>query len=250
VKDWQSKLKAMQKGGTILREVLTDLMKHVQVGRTTREIDQIATELIKKGGGEISFNKVPGYKWATCLSVNEVVVHGVPSEYVIQSGDVVKVDIGVYYGGYHVDYSDTVVAGRSTATNKKTNQFLQKGRDTLRQALSLVKPGNTVGDVSLYIDRSIHDAHYKVIQDLTGHAVGEELHMDPLIPGVYLDNTLMREPFVPGNAYAVEVIYSMNDSRIEEANNDGWSLKTKKGSQSACFENSVFVTEREGIVLI
>lgn len=247
MKDWHEKQRIMQHGGAILRNVLGELIDFIQAGITTLEIDNQAASLIKKYGGEVSFNKVPGYKWATCLSVNEVVVHGVPSKYTLRTGDILKLDIGVYYEGYHVDYSDVIVIG---STNAQTDQFLAIGKKTLEHALTLVRVGKTVGDVSKYIDTAIHTAGYKVIRDLTGHAVGTELHMDPLIPGVYFKSKLMQEPFISGNAYAVEVIYSMRDDRIEEANDDGWSLKTKSGSQSACFENSVFVSEREGIVLI
>lgn len=242
-----NKKQAMIAGGTILSKVLPDVLQACEVGRSTLEIDTLATKLIKQYGGELSFARVPGYKWATCLSVNEVVVHGVPSSRKLAYGDVLKLDIGVFYEGYHVDYGDTFVIGN---TDVKTRHFLKTGKDTLLEVIKLVKAGEYIGTLSKAISERIEGAGYKIIYELTGHTVGHELHEEPLIPG-YLEKPIKKTPRLQaGNAYAVEIIYALDDHFIEYCHNDGWSLCTTTRNLNGCFENSVYVDDDEAIVLI
>lgn len=242
------KKQAMIQGGEIISRVVKQLKPLFREGVKTIDIDTEAARLIKQEGGDISFNKVKGYKWATCISVNEVVVHGVPNQYKLRHGDIVKLDIGVYYGGYHVDYGDTYVVGEVSAEIK---QFLRVGRETLSRILKKADEGVYINQISNIIQNAIYEAGYKVIHTLTGHAVGRNLHEDPLIPGVVMDSKLSEGPRLRrGTAYALEVIYSMNDENVHLVGNDGWSLATSKGSLSACFENTVFIDEEETIVLV
>jgi methionyl aminopeptidase len=242
-----SKKAAMTAGGQILSRVVKELKSYYRVGITTREIDQVATKLIKEFGADLSFNKVAGYQHATCLSVNEVIVHGVPCDYRLKLGDVLKLDIGVYYGGYHVDYGNTYPIGK---IDLSTVSLLEAGRSTLKKIIPLAKKGEYIGRVSQTIEEEIGRAGYQVVYELTGHAVGRQLHEEPYIPG-FLDQEVRRTPiFLAGNAYALEVIYSRSDHHVHYANSDGWSLATKKGSLSACFENTVFVDETESWPLV
>lgn len=248
VEDVQKKRAAMEQGGHILHQVVQDLQSSLKAGITTAAIDQEATRLIRHYGGDLSFNKVEGYKWATCLSVNEVVVHGIPNAYVLKDADVLKLDIGVYYGGYHVDWGTTYCIGGNP--DQKIKHFLAVGQKTLDKAISLVKNGAYISSVTEAIDRGIHGADYKVIRELTGHAVGRELHEPPYIPGHRGEITGNKAKFRAGTAYAVEVIYSFADDHIVYASDDGWGLATEKRSMSACFEQSVFVDENESVFLI
>ncbi|MCR4329911.1 MAG: type I methionyl aminopeptidase [Candidatus Roizmanbacteria bacterium] len=238
---------AMIVGGEKLRKVVSELIPYLQVGTKLIDIETNATRLIRENGGSPSFSTVPGYKWSTCLSVNEVVVHGVPNSYQLKEGDVLKLDIGIVYGGFHVDYSDTLPIG---AVDNQVVRFLKVGRNTLRHALTLVKNRIRIGVVSSYIQKNIENAGYEVIHELTGHAVGEELHMEPYIPGV-LEGSVDKTPyFRAGRAYAIEIIYSFKDNHVVLANKDGWSLRTRSYSQSACFENTVYVDEENSIQLV
>ncbi len=242
------KKQAMLEGGRILKAVVGELEKQIVPGIKTLEIDRHARQLIRRMGAETSFDKVPGYRWATCLSVNEVVVHGVPGSYRLKKGDLLKLDIGVYYGGYHVDYGDTYLVAEEPSGEIK--KFLDAGRGTLDKLLKLAKPGRHIGVLSQTIEESIEKAGYRVILDLTGHAVGKELHEDPLIPG-FLDTDIKKTPKLEvGTAYALEVIYSVSDHRAVYAGSDGWSLRTKNNSLSACFENSVFIDKQEALILV
>ena len=242
-----NKKQAMITGGAILAKVLPNVTRACEIGITTLEIDALATKLIKQYGGELSFTRVPGYNWATCLSVNEVIVHGVPSSRKLVSGDVLKLDIGVYYEGYHVDYGDTFVIGKA---DDKTSAFLKKGADTLAEALKLVKTGEYIGAVSKGYFRSHQRSGIKLIYELTGHTVGHELHEEPLIPG-YLEKPIKKTPqFKAGSAYAVEIIYALDDHFIEYCHDDGWSLCTTTRNLNGCFENSVYVDNDETVVLV
>lgn len=238
----------MVEGGKILSRVVKDLRKYFAVGVPTIEIDTQAQKLIKLYGADLSFNKVPGYHWATCISINEVVVHGVPNDYRLRTGDVAKLDIGVYYNGYHVDYGDTLIIGKPLLP--EVPKFLDVGRSTLNTIVSLAKKGQYIGKISQTIEEMIEGAGYRIIEDLTGHAVGKELHEEPLIPG-FLDRPVNKTPqMIEGNAYALEVIYSFKDQEVVEANDDQWSLRTKNFSLSGCFENSVFIDGDRTIVLV
>lgn len=227
--------------GAILSKVVKEIEPQIVPGITTKELDAKADELIRKYGGEPGFKRVPGYSWATCLSVNEVVVHGIPNQYRLAKNDLLKFDIGVFYEGYHTDYGNTYCIGNEPT--KDVQHFLAAGKDTLNRAIKLVKAGEHIGKVSDLIEKSIHKAGYEIIYNLTGHCVGRTLHEDPLIPQ-FLERPLKSTPkFKPGTAYAVEVIYSVKDSEIRDAGTDGWSLRTRNKSQSAFWENTLFVTE-------
>jgi methionyl aminopeptidase len=241
-----TKKKTMIEAGSILKKVVSDLKPHIKPGIKTAELDKLASELILHYGGEISFNKVPGYQWATCMSVNEVIVHGVPNNYVLKPHDLLKLDIGVYLNGYHTDYGDSFYLGKAPP---QIERFMQTGREVLHKVIGLTKAGVHIGKVSQTIEKAISKAGYKVINNLTGHAVGKELHEDPIVPQ-FLDCPIKQTPrFQAGNAYALEIIYSLSDNEVSYANQDGWSLKTKGGSHNCCFESTVFVDKDKTIVI-
>jgi len=245
--DYSVKKAAMVKAGLILSQVLKELKPAIKPGISTLELNNLAEKLIKQFGGEISFNQVPGYHWGTCMSVNEVIVHGVPNHYLLKKDDLLKLDIGVYLNGYHIDYGDSFYVGKP---NKEMQQFMETGRKTLHKVIKMAQAGVHIGKVSQTIERMIDRAGYKVIYNLTGHAVGKKLHEDPLIPQ-FLDQPIKKTPvFQPGTAYALEIIYSVKDDEVVHANNDGWSLRTKKNSLSCCFENTVFIESNQTTVIV
>ena len=246
-KSYADKKEAMVKAGQILSQVLKDLKPSIVVGVSTKELNTLAEKLIKQYGGELSFNQVPGYSWATCMSVNEVIVHGVPNDYRLKQDDLLKLDIGVYLNGYHIDYSDSFYLGKPSA---EIQRFMDAGRSTLKTVIKMAKAGTHIGKVSQTIEQMISKKGYKIIFNLTGHAVGKELHEDPLVPQ-FLDIPVKKTPvFESGTAYALEIIYSLNDNQVIRANNDGWSLKTKNGSLSCCFENTVFIEPNQTTIIV
>jgi len=240
-------LALMKTGGAMLADVLEVVGSHVRPGITTQELDKIAEEEIEKKGGTAGFKRVKGYNWASCMCVNEQVVHTPPSNAKLIDGDILTFDIGVFYKGFHTDAARTVIVGE--ATNKEHEDFLQSGREALLEGLKMVKKGNNIGHISQAIESVIKRDGYYIIKELTGHGVGRDLHEDPFIPG-YVSAKISHTPaIVEGMALAVEVIYAMGCDDIGPEKGNSWSLITKDKSVSACFEDTIIVEHNNTSIL-
>lgn len=237
----------MQEAGRRLRKVMRGLLPTVKPGITTKQIDQKAEELIVKLGGEPSFKRVKNYSWATCLPINEQIVHTPPSKRQLKNGDVLTIDIGFYLNGLHTDHAVTFIVGDKKDPNVK--RFLEVGKRTLEKAIPKVKKGNYLGEVSKAIEEGIGKAGYHIVQELTGHGIGHELHEDPLVPGFLNGPVGKTLKIKPGLVIAVEVIYAMGTSRMKFEKGSDWSIVTKDGSLSACFEHTIAVTEEKALIL-
>lgn len=230
----------MRAGGAILGSVRADLFRFTEVGVTPKQVEAEAMRLIKAAGAEPSFTRVPGYHWATCININAGIVHGIPKSSVpFADGDVVTVDVGVYYEGFHTDSAFTKVVGKSTP---EIDRFLKAGLDSIKASLAQVKPGNRIGDISLATEKSLKASGYKPTRELTGHGVGRELHEEPMIPN-YLSGDIAGTPqMVVGQTLAIENIYVQGSpSLILEK--DGWTISVKDDKLSAVFEETVEVTK-------
>ena len=238
-------LKLMIEGGRKLARVKNKLIEAVRIGVTAEDIENLATELIKKEGGEASFKRVPEYHWSTCVNVNGGVVHGIPKKEVKFSlGDVISVDVGMYYKGFHTDTSFTV----GLNVQERIAKFLKAGERALNRAISQAKVGNRIYDISEAIESSLVPFGYNPVQTLVGHGVGRELHEDPQIPGITYGRR-KNSPVIPeGATLAIEVIYSMGNPDIELAE-DGWTLSMRDGKISALYEETIAVTKKGTIVL-
>lgn len=223
----------------MLGRVRRDLYDFTEVGVTPKEIEFKARELIKAEGGELSFTKVPGYRWATCVNLNAGIVHGIPeSTTPLADGDLVTVDVGVFYHGYHTDAAFSKVVGAASPEQKR---FLQAGMDGLDLAIKAVKAGNHVGNISQGMETALKKAGYQATRELTGHGVGKELHEEPMISNVVLGPAEKTEKLVAGQTLAIEIIYVQGKPELvlEE---DRWTISTKDGKLSAVFEETVAVT--------
>ena len=237
----------MKEGGRRLKKVVSQLLPQIKVGMTTKEIDKIAAKLIKEGGSELSFNKVKGYNWATCLPINEQVVHTSPSERKLVDGNVLTVDIGLYFQGFHTDYATTIVVGQSKSPG--IVNFLDIGKKTLEKAINQTVVGNRLGHISKIIEESIYSNGFFVLKDLTGHGIGRDLHEDPFVFG-YVSKSIDKTMLIkPGLTIAIEIIYSKGTEKIAYENRDDWSIKTSDNSLSACFEHTVAVTDKGTFIL-
>lgn len=230
----------MAEGGAKLGRVKRGLKAAVKAGVTGMDIERLAQKLIKEEGAEVSFDKVPGYRWATCISVNEGLVHGIPMEsMVFKKGDLVSVDVGLYYKGFHSDTSITVGVDL-TPENQK---FLNIGQMALEKAISKVKVGNYIYDISAAIESTIEGAGYTTIKALVGHGVGHELHEDPQIP-CFVPGRIQDSPKIEkGMVLAVEVMYAMGSDKVEILE-DGWTIAMRDGKISGLFEETVAVTSK------
>jgi methionyl aminopeptidase len=244
----KKEIEIMQKSGKILGEVISELLKMVRPGVSEIEIDKKAEELIRKKGAQEGFKEVPGYKNTICISVNDVVVHGIPTEYRLKEEDIVGIDCGVYYKGFHTDAAETVRVSKK-GKKDEVDRFLEVGKTALFAAIGKARAGNRIGHISRTIQDIVEGAHFSVVRNLVGHGVGRSLHEEPQVPG-FLDVSIDRTPLlIPGMTIAIEVIYNMGGKEVLYKNNDGWTIVTADGSLSGLFERTVLVTEDKPVVL-
>lgn len=248
----EKEIKIMKTGGKMLAEVLDELMKAVKVGISELELDQLAEKLILEKGGEPGFKKVEGYKHTICISTNDVVVHGIPTNYKLREGDKVGIDCGVYYEGFHTDMAHTtVVKGQNSIVKNsdEVNKFLEIGEQAMWAGIKAAKLGQRIGDISKAVQDIVEGNGYSIVRSLIGHGVGRELHEDPEVPG-FLDLPISRTPLLKeGMTIAVEVIYNMGKGEVVYSGGDGWTIKSKDGSLSGLFERTI-VIGKQGTELI
>lgn len=245
-------IEIMRIGGKILAEVLQEVLKHAKVGVSELELDHLAGKLILEKGGEPGFKKVQGYKHAICISTNDVVVHGIPTNYKLKEGDVVGIDCGVYYKGFHTDAAQTVRVQNSESriqNSDEIDRFLETGEKAMWEGIKAAKAGQRVGNISKAIQKAVEGQGYSVVRSLIGHGVGRELHEEPEVPG-FLQNPIDKTPMLAeGMTIAIEAIYNMGKSDVVYSGHDGWTIKTKDGSLSGLFERTIAITDRGTEVL-
>lgn len=239
-------LEIMKEGGKKLSFVKDELVKAAKIGVSAAEIDDLAEKLILESGGKPSFKMVKGYSWSTCINVNEGVVHGIPhKELIFKEGDLVSIDLGMYYKGFHTDTSISFDLNGS----KKIKSFLNAGKETLNNAISVVDPDNSyIYDISKAIEDTVKKYGYHPILDLTGHGIGKNLHENPYIP-CFIEGLRIETPkIIPGMALAIEVMYvEGKPSLVKE--NDGWTIATQDGKIAGLFEETIIVF-KEGYEII
>lgn len=221
----------------IVAEVLNRLREKVKPGVRTRELDKLAAEIADKKGAKPAFKGYNGYPYALCVSVNEVVVHGMPSERILEEGDIVGLDFGVCYQGFFGDAAITLPLGRVT---QKASRLMQVTEQSLYAGIEQAKAGNRLGDISAAVQDIVEAAGYSVVRDFVGHGIGKSLHEEPQIPnfgkkgrGIELKSGMILaiEPMVNEGNYKVEILP------------DGWTVVTKDGSLSAHFEHSIAIND-------
>ncbi len=233
----------MREGGKKLHSILQKLLEASIPGAVLLDIDKLADELIADSGGSASFKTVKGYKWATCLCVNEVVVHGIPTAYRLKEGDMLTIDIGLLYKGFHTDTAWTKII------NAMDDKFLEAGKLALERGIKAAKIGNRIGDISKVIQETIETAGYSIVKSLVGHGVGHELHEEPQVPNYLrgaIENTLLLQA---GMTIAIEPIYAMGRGEIVYENDDGWTLATRDRSRASVFEHTIAITAGSPLVL-
>lgn len=241
----KEELEIMRHGGKILSEVLWEVMKSIKPGVSELEIEELADRLILEKGGEAAFKRVEGYKYATCISTNNVVVHGIPTDYKLKDGDVIGVDCGVFYKGFNTDMSHSIRVGGSTKKNKdEVDKFLAVGERALNEAIKQAVVGNRIGHISKTIQDIVEvESGYSIVRSLIGHGVGRELHEDPEVPGA-LDKKIEKTPELrPGMTIAIEIIYNMGEADVAFYGKDGWTIGSADGSLSGLFERTIAIAE-------
>ena len=235
----------MKEGGNKLAKIKEKLALAVKENANASDINNIADSLISKAGGKPSFKMVSGYHWATCINVNDGVVHGIPkAEIVFKKGDVVSVDLGMYYKGFHTDTSFSL----GIDLTGKTIAFLDTGRRALKKAIKSARVGAKVYDISREIETEIKKDGYEPIKALVGHGIGKKLHEDPPIP-CFVEGERDDSPDIPeGAVFAIEVMYTQGSGDVV-VGDDGWTITTRDGKISALFEETVALTRNGPIIL-
>ncbi len=238
-------IEALREGGALLSRTLAEIRKACVAGVTSEELDAIAIKRFAEAGGEPSFL---GYKidkdgsafpGALCVSINDEVVHGLPiPARVIKEGDIVGLDIGVWYKGLCTDMATTVIVGK---TDEKTRKLVEDTRESLVRALQEVRAGRFVHDISNAIDDYLTPKGYGIVKDLVGHGVGHAVHEEPQIPH-YRERRAPRIKLEKGMVLAIEPMVTLGDWRVY-MKDDQWTIATEDGSTSAHFEVTVAVTD-------
>lgn len=238
-------LELMRKSGKIASAALKKAIETIKVGVTELEVDNAARDEIYRLGGDLSYKSVPGYNYATCVTVNEQVVHGIPTTRKFEEGDLVSVDLAVIYKGWHTDCAWSVLVGDSvdqsfslSEDQEEQRRFLKVGEEALWEAVAQATPGKRVGDISNAIQTKVEGAGYSIVRSLVGHGVGRSLHEKPEIPGFGHkdEGAMLRKDMT----IAIEVIYAMG-SREVVLEQDGWTFSTADKSLGGLFEMTVIV---------
>ncbi|HBE90197.1 MAG: type I methionyl aminopeptidase [Candidatus Andersenbacteria bacterium RIFCSPHIGHO2_12_FULL_46_9] len=242
-------IEKLVEGGKILAEVLEALVDEVKVGRTSRELDAIARRLIWEQGCVPSFlNYAPGgyapFPAALCVSVNDVVVHGLPSDEVFREGDLVGLDLGlIYQNKYFLDSARSVGVGH---INKTTQQLLKVTERALDRGIESAQIGHRIGDISHAVQEYAERNGFEVVRQLVGHGVGFAVHEPPQVPNFGKVGT--GEMLKEGLVIAIEPMISIGDPDIETGE-DGWSVRVKTGNLTAHFEHTIAITSEGPRVL-
>ena len=239
----------MRKSGVIAAKALKKAVEAIKVGVAELEIDEIARKEIIKLGGDLSYKTVPGYKYATCITVNEQVVHGIPTNRKFESGDLVSVDLAVVYKGWHTDCAWSILVseqGIGDWGQLKKTKFLKIVEAALWDGREQAVDGNRVGDISSAIQEKIEGSGYSVVRSLVGHGVGRSLHEDPEIPGFGKAGSGLS--LKSGMGLAIEVIYTVGSPDVI-LDSDGWTFSSSDKSWGGLFEMTVIVGRKEVEVL-
>lgn len=237
-------IELMTEAGRILEIVHDEMQKALKPGMTTHDIDVLGEEVIRSYGCEPSFLNYNGYPASICVSVNDEVVHGIPSKKrMIQEGDIVSLDAGVIYKGYHSDAARTHAVGEISAEAKKLIEVTQQ---SFFEGLKYAKEGNYLFEISGAIGRYAAKFGYGVVRELCGHGIGTHLHEDPNIPNYPM---LRKGPKLKaGMTLAIEPMINMGTERVKWLDDD-WTVVTADGKLSAHYENTVLITDGEPILL-
>lgn len=226
----------MREGGRKLAEVMAQLISLVKPGMPTKDLDKAARAFILDSGAQVAFQGYDGFPGAICTSVNEEVVHSVPSPRILREGDIVTLDIGLIWQGWFLDMARTVPIG---SIDKKTMRLLEVTKESLDIGIAKANVGNKVGDIAYAVQHVVENNGYNVVRELCGHGIGKNLHEDPKVLnyGERGTGAVLKE----GMVICVEPMVTVGDWKLKRSK-DGHGFETKDGSLSCHFEDTVAIT--------
>ena len=237
-------IELMREAGRLLEIVHNQLGEFIKPGITTLDIDRLGEKLIRNLGCTPNFLHYNGYPASICVSVNDEVVHGIPNKRrVLQEGDIVSLDAGLIYKGYHSDAARTYAVG---SVSKEAQQLIDATRQSFFEGIKFARAGNHLNDISTAIAAYAEKFGYGVVRDLVGHGIGTHLHEDPQIPNYPQKRRGIR--LVPGMTLAIEPMINIGRADVEWMD-DEWTVVTQDGTLSAHYENTVLITDGEPEIL-
>ena len=233
----------LYKAGQIVKETLQMVEALIAPGISTIEIDRKAEEFILSKGAMPGFKGLYGFPATLCVSIDDEVVHGMPSDRRLKEGEIFSVDVGSYIDGYYGDHAKSFAVGQIDEDRKR---LIDVTRQCLIDAIKVVKPGNRIGDIGFAVQKRAEENRYSVVRELVGHGIGEKLHEEPQIPNFGTPNTgpIIKE----GMCFAIEPMINMGKPEIY-TKDDGWTVCTKDGLPSAHFEHTITITESGAKIL-
>lgn len=229
-------IEIMRTAGRIVAEVLEKLKEVIQPGITTKEINKLAEEYIRKNGAIPAFLGYEGYPASVCTSVNEEVVHGIPGPRVLKEGDIVGVDVGVFYEGYCGDAARTYEVG---SCSDEAKRLIKVAEESFFAGLEMARVGNRLYDISHAIQIHVESNGYSVVRSLVGHGIGKKMHEEPQVPNYGLPHRGPR--LMAGLTLAIEPMINTGKYHVKTLS-DGWTVVTSDGSLSAHYENTIAIT--------
>lgn len=247
----QEEIQIMAEGGKILAKIMKELIGKVKPGITTKELDRLAESLIFKYKGKPSFKGYQGsrgelaepFPATLCTSINEEIVHSVPSDRTLKEGDIITLDLGILWKGFHNDMAVTVSVGK---IDPEVGRLIKVTKKALKRGIKKVRPGNTAGDIGNTIQRYVEGQGYNVVRDLCGHGIGRELHEDPKI--LNYGKRHKGEELKEGMVICIEPMVTVGDWKLKKTK-DGHGYETEDGSLSCHFEQTMAVTKDGSRVL-
>jgi len=247
----KEEIEIMREGGKILAKIMEELEKAVKPGITTKELNRLAESLIFNYGAKPSFlgytNRKDGiidpYPASLCTSINEEIVHCLPSNRILKEGEIISLDLGIFFKGFHTDMAITLPIGK---INPEAQRLIRATKKSLKRGIAEIKPGNRLGDIESAIQKFVESQGFEVVRDLCGHGIGRELHEDPQILnfGKKGSGSEIKE----GMVLCLEPMVAIGDPTIRRAK-DGWGYQTFDDSLSAHFEHTIAVTKNGAEVL-
>lgn len=234
----------MREACRITGEALLAARDHVREGVSTYELDHVVRSYIERAGAKPSFLGYGGFPGSACISINDEVIHGIPSKKrILQEGDIVKIDVGAFYKGYHGDSARTVPVGR---VSEEAERLIKATRESFFAGIAAVKTGNRLGDVGAAIDACVRGYGFSTVKRYVGHGVGADLHESPDVPNYGTPGRGVR--LMPGMTLAIEPMVNVGVEDVYELP-DGWTVKTRDRKLSAHFENTIALTD-EGVLIM
>ena len=237
-------IKAMKEAGRITAEGMAIAIENVREGVSTKHLDKLIREYYEKCGARPSFLHYGGFPASACISVNDAAIHGIPSSSrILQEGDIVKIDVGAFYHGYHGDMARTIAVGK---VSDEAKLLIDVTKQSFYEGIAQLKPGNRLGDLGYAVDSYVKKFGFSTVKRYVGHGIGQSVHESPDVPNYGTPGRGVR--VCVGMVIAVEPMVNVGTDEVRELS-DGWTVKTADGKLSAHYENTVAILPDEVLIL-